>query len=54
MMEATEKGDHIGVRNVRDRIESMTGGTFSLESVVGEGTTITIKIPVRTDEVEFE
>lgn len=54
MMEATEKGDHIGVRNVRDRIESMAGGTFSLESVVGEGTTITIRIPVRTDEVEFE
>ncbi len=45
MMEDTEKGDHIGVRNVRDRIVDMTGGTFLLESTVGEGTSITIRIP---------
>ena len=45
MMEATENGDHIGIRNVRDRIVDMTGGTFNIESVVGEGTSITIKIP---------
>ena len=45
MFEATENGDHIGVRNVRDRIVDMTGGSFNIESVVGEGTSITIKIP---------
>ena len=45
MMEDTENGDHIGVRNVRDRIIDMTGGTFNMESVIGEGTSITIKIP---------
>ncbi|SFD05314.1 sensor histidine kinase [Butyrivibrio sp. YAB3001] len=45
MIEDTKKGDHIGVKNVRDRIIDMTGGTFSIESVVGEGTSITIRIP---------
>ncbi len=45
MIEDTKNGDHIGVRNVRDRIISMTGGTFNIESVVGEGTSITIVIP---------
>ncbi|WP_081677369.1 sensor histidine kinase [Butyrivibrio sp. WCD3002] len=45
MLEATENGDHIGIRNVRDRIVNMTGGTFTMESVKGEGTSITIKIP---------
>ncbi len=48
----TENGDHIGVRNVRDRIIDMTGGTFSLESVIGEGTSITMKIPVTSDVIE--
>ncbi len=55
MMEATENGDHIGVRNVRDRIVDMTGGTFDLESVIGEGTSITIRIPVASaDDIDFE
>ncbi len=45
MIEDTKNGDHIGIRNVRDRIVDMTGGTFSMESVIGEGTSITIKIP---------
>ena len=47
MIEDTKNGDHIGVRNVRDRIISMTGGTFNMESVIGEGTSITIEIPIR-------
>ena len=45
MIADTENGDHIGVRNVRDRIVDMTGGTFLMESTVGEGTSITIRIP---------
>jgi sensor histidine kinase YesM len=45
MIEDTLKGDHIGVKNVRDRIVDMTGGTFSIESVIGEGTSVTIRIP---------
>ena len=39
------KGDHIGVKNVRDRIIDMTGGTFTIESKVDEGTSVTIRIP---------
>ena len=45
MIHETRKGDHIGVKNVRDRVIDMTGGTFSVESTVGEGTSITIRIP---------
>ncbi len=44
MIEDTLKGDHIGVKNVRDRIVDMTGGTFSIESVIGEGTSVAIRI----------
>lgn len=45
MIEATKNGDHIGIKNVRDRIEDMTGGTFYINSVIGEGTSIIMKIP---------
>ena len=37
---------HIGLRNVKERIETMCNGTMDIESVSGEGTTITIKIPI--------
>ncbi len=46
MFERTENGGHIGIRNVRDRIIDMAGGTFKIESEVGSGTSITIRIPV--------
>ena len=36
---------HIGVSNVRDRIEGLCNGSFSITSVPGEGTTVTIVIP---------
>ena len=38
-------GSHIGIRNVRERIETMCDGTFSIESEKDEGTTVTIRIP---------
>ena len=37
---------HIGIRNVRERIETMCGGTLKVESVFGEGTKVTISIPI--------
>ncbi|WP_022755013.1 sensor histidine kinase [Butyrivibrio fibrisolvens] len=40
-----QNGGHIGLQNVRDRIIDMTGGSFSIESEMGEGTCIIIKIP---------
>ena len=36
---------HIGIRNVRSRIEQMCGGSLRIDSRIGEGTTVTIRIP---------
>ncbi|MBQ7372403.1 MAG: histidine kinase [Blautia sp.] len=41
---------HIGIRNVRERIEGMCGGTMKIESRPGEGTTVTITIPFSNEE----
>ena len=38
---------HIGIRNVRERVERMCGGTVTVESTIDRGTTVTIQIPVR-------
>lgn len=40
------EGSHIGIRNVRERIESLCGGTLEIESEIGKGTTAVIRIPV--------
>ncbi|MCQ2448025.1 MAG: histidine kinase [Oscillibacter sp.] len=39
------KRSHIGVTNVRSRLDALCGGTMTIESVLNEGTTITIFIP---------
>lgn len=36
---------HIGVRNVRERIKKICGGTLEINSRIGEGTSVVIKIP---------
>lgn len=41
----SEPALHIGTQNVRDRLCSMCGGTLTIESEVGKGTTARIKIP---------
>ena len=38
---------HIGIQNVRERIESMCGGTMEVETFPNDGTIVTIKIPVK-------
>ena len=38
-------GSHIGIHNVRERIERMCAGTMSVESEIDKGTTVTIRIP---------
>lgn len=40
-------GSHIGIKNVRERIEEMCGGSLTVESRIGEGTVVTIRIPRR-------
>ncbi len=36
---------HIGLRNVKDRVEQMCGGTMILQSEIGKGTCVTLLIP---------
>ncbi|MBQ1397281.1 MAG: hypothetical protein IIY89_02165 [Clostridia bacterium] len=43
-------GTHIGIRNVRERLESMCGGALTIDSMIGEGTTVTIRIPLESPE----
>ena len=39
------EGAHIGIRNVKDRVEKMCGGTMTLQSEIGKGTRVTLLIP---------
>ena len=36
---------HIGIRNVRERVEKMCGGELVLTSEIGKGTTVTMLFP---------
>ena len=40
-------GSHLGIRNVRERVESMCGGTLQIDSAEGEGTVVTIRLPAK-------
>lgn len=44
--EESGREDSVGIRNVRYRLETMVGGSLNIESVPGEGTKVTISIPV--------
>ena len=39
---------HVGLRNIRERLKAMVGGTIEIESTVGIGTKVLIKIPKET------
>ena len=36
---------HVGLRNIRERLKVMVNGTLEIESTVGIGTKVLIKIP---------
>ena len=36
---------HVGLRNIRERLKVMVNGTLEIESTVGVGTKVTVKIP---------
>ena len=36
---------HVGLRNIRERLKAMVGGTLEIESTVGVGTKALVKIP---------
>lgn len=40
-----KSGTHIGLKNVKERVEKMCGGTLKVDSVIDRGTTVTIRIP---------
>ncbi len=48
----TADRSHVGLRNVQSRIESMCGGTMLIDSRIGEGTTVIIRIPLRKENQE--
>ena len=47
---ALGSGTHIGIQNVRERIERMCGGTLKIDSRIGEGTLVTIQLPEMEDK----
>ncbi len=53
-VESALKSDetHIGLRNVKDRVEQMCGGTMIIESEPDKGATITIYIPEKIETEE--
>lgn len=44
--DACENSQSVGIRNVRYRLENMVDGQLDLESAPGQGTKVTIRIPV--------
>ena len=42
---------HIGLRNVRERLQAMCGGSLTIESTPGAGTRVLIRIPKEEQEV---
>lgn len=43
--ETLEKNDRVGLRAVRNRLAYFMGGTVTVESEIGQGTTVTLTIP---------
>lgn len=41
--------NHIGLRNIKSRLEAMCGGILHIESILGVGTKITVEIPKEAD-----
>ena len=42
--------EHVGIKNVRDRLARMCGGTLTIVSAPGEGAAVTLAIPKREEE----
>ena len=45
----TSDGTHIGIKNVSERLKEMCSGTLTIDSRIGEGTVVTIKISRRSE-----
>ena len=40
-----DERNHVGLRNIRERLKAMVNGSIEIESTVGVGTKVVIKIP---------
>ena len=40
-----DEREHVGIRNIRARLEAMVNGTLEIESVIDKGTKVLITIP---------
>ena len=45
-----DESKHVGIKNIRARIEAMCNGTLTIESEIGNGTKATLKIPKEATE----
>ena len=45
MEKGYDEEKHVGIKNIRGRIEAMCNGTLTIESEIGKGTKATLKIP---------
>lgn len=48
--EKENTGSHSGIQATRERLMMMCGATYSIESVIGTGTKVTIRIPYQENE----
>ena len=44
-----QRENHIGLRNIKSRLDAMCGGVLHIESIVGVGSKITVEIPKEAD-----
>ena len=47
-------GQHIGIQNVCERVEQLCGGRVTIDSKPGDGTVVTVRIPMETDKAQRE
>ena len=45
-----DERQHVGLRNIRERLKAMVNGTLEVESTVGVGTKVLIKIPKEAEK----
>ena len=48
-VEELQQNSHVGLRNIKDRLEAMCGGVLHIESIIGVGTKVTVEIPKEAD-----
>ena len=45
-----DEREHVGLRNIRERLKAMVNGTIDIESTINVGTKVVIKIPKETEK----